>query len=76
MDFAPSGKPFNSLWANEYRAVGQGAAELEKRSISGMCEHFRKGLPTAEGPQRRPAVRDAFYPQVVAVHSTLSNFPH
>ena len=37
MDFAPGGKPFDSLWANAYRAVGQGAAELEKRSISAMC---------------------------------------
>ena len=41
----------NSPWINKYRVVRQGAAEFEKRSISGIYEHFRRGGNTAWRPE-------------------------
>ncbi len=41
------GNTFFSPWINKYRAVRQGAGDFEKRSISGMCEHFRRARNAA-----------------------------
>ena len=47
-----SWKPrYSSPWINKYRVVRQGAAEFEKRSISCIYEHFRRGCNTAWRPE-------------------------